>query len=82
MKETAFIIASIMPEEAIVDMLSEALTEHKVINTDKSKGKLLAACAMMMTKDAINKAPGGLEEVMKEMKKIDRSMELLSPKLG
>ena len=82
MKNEALIIASIMPEEVILDMLSEALTEHKITKTDESKGKLMGACVMLMAKEAITKEPGGVFGVMKEMDTLERGKNLLTPKLS
>lgn len=82
MKNTALIIASIMSKEIIVDMLSEALTEHKMIGTKDSEEKLVSACALMLTKAAVEKTPGGLQGVMTEMDKLERGRNLLTPTLG
>ncbi len=63
-KEMLMMIVSIMTEEMIIENLEEALMEHKLINTEETKGRLLFNCMCYNMKFAIDKE--GVEKVIKD----------------
>lgn len=64
MHELVFLLADNLPEEAILEMVTEALAKHKADNTAETKSQLLSAMSMFMTKAQIDR--DGIEKMRKE----------------
>ena len=70
MKELLLITAEVMPQEELLNMLEEALTEFKLNKSDQNKGRLDMCCMLFNMKNACEMSGKGAEGLIKEMKNI------------
>lgn len=79
MKELLFMAATVMPTEDIIEKLEDALKEYKVAPTQENKRAVKVFSSMLM----INLENGGsikkMTEMLKEVEKVDKAKELLTP---
>lgn len=80
-KDLMLILGAAIPEEIIIDQLSEALTQHKITPSKDSKERLEMYCMLLLSKTATEKH--GLEKIMKETSEVQKIHERLNDqKLG
>ena len=70
------ILASAIPEEVILEQLQEALTDHKIAPTEKTKSRIGMYCAMFNSKEITDSM--GLEAVMKKSAQMDQIYDRLN----
>lgn len=72
-------LAATTPEPVIFEMLEEAVTNHKLAPSVATKERLVAVCALVLSKEAINACPDGLGGVMERGDRMIKGGELLNP---
>jgi len=79
MKELLFMTATITPTEKIIERLEDALKDYKVVPTEENKKTVEMFSFMLM----INLENGGsikkMTEMLKQVEKVDKAKELLTP---
>lgn len=78
MKELMLIMATVMPEEKLIDDLQEAITEYKLTNSNDSRKSLAAFCQMFVLRSITKGDPEKLNEVLKDMKQHDEREKLFT----
>lgn len=66
MKDLMLLLSDVMPEDMIITMLEETISEHKIAPTSESRGKISMLCMMFVAKEAASKTPGGIDGLMKQ----------------
>lgn len=72
----ALLLGNIMPEEMLLEQMEEALTNHKLIKSEDSKGRLRVVCMLFLAKEAGEKE--GIDAVMKRSDQIDKIYERMN----
>ena len=70
------LMAAMMPESKIIEELTEACNEYKLVPTEDNKMKIVVSCTLLMTKASMKKdgvegymeAKGEFESFSKKMK--------------
>ena len=78
MKELMLIMATIMPEEKLIDDMEEALTEYKLTNSNESRMTLATVCQMFILRSVTKGNPDKLQEMLKDMKQHDDREKLFN----
>jgi hypothetical protein len=75
--ELITVLASVTPDEILIDQLEKALAEYKISGNLEDLG---FPCLLINTKIASEKVEGGAMGMISDMKKMEKGMDLLSPK--
>lgn len=78
MKELFIIVAKSMPEEILLDKLSEALQAYKLFNKEEDKKSIMLYTNLITLK--WTSADQSVTETIADMDKCQKAMDLLSPK--
>ena len=78
MKELMLIMATVMPEEKLIDDLQEAITEYKLTNSNDSRRSLATFCQMFVLRSLTKGDPEKMNEVLKDMKQHDEREKLFT----
>jgi hypothetical protein len=65
-----------MPEEMLVEKLEEGLTKYKISG---DLDELNVPCILIATRLAADSTEGGVHQMMKEMEKMEKTLDLLDP---
>ena len=80
--EVPTLLLSIIPENLILEMLEEAIKEHKILNTSETKKQLKSMVIMYSMKLTVAENMESVLEFEKEIEQIRAGMNLLNPKIG
>lgn len=69
-----------MPEEKLLEMMEEALDEHKILGTKESGNKLGTMCMLYLSRSAVEKNGGDLAGTMQEFDRSERAVNLFKNK--
>lgn len=76
MKELLMLMATITPEEILIDQLQEAITEYKLVANKDSKNKVLMNCHMLMVNHMTKGSPEKMHEILQDMDKQEERNKL------
>lgn len=80
--DSSTLLLAIIPEETVLDILEEAIKEHKILNTSKSREELKTILMMSALKFTVAESMESVLEFEKEADKIKAGMNLLTPREG
>ncbi len=80
--EASTLLLSIIPENSILEMLEEAIKEHKLLNTPETKKELKTMVIMYSMKLTVAENMESALEFEKEAERMRAGMNLLNPKIG
>lgn len=80
MHNLMLMLAAVMPEEMILEEITEALTSYKIDPTKEAKQKLLTSCMLFASKQAAENAPKGVTGLMEDMDRMKATEDFLNPK--
>ena len=78
MKELFMLMATITPEEIIIEQLQEAITEYKLLKDEDSKSKVLMNCHMFMMNHMTQGSPDKMSEILQDMKRSEERDNLFN----
>ena len=76
MKELLMLVATITPEEVILEQLEEAIRNHKLVGTDDTKNNVLMHCQMLIVNHMTKGSPEKMSEILKNMDKQEERNKL------
>lgn len=79
MKELLVMMASITPEEVLLDELQENLDKYTTDGSEESKNSLLLTCQMFILKGVTSDSPQKAMDMIKDMNKFQKERELFKP---
>ena len=78
MKELMLIMATVLPEEKLIDDLQEAITEYKLTNSNDARRSLATFCQMFILRSITEGNPDKLTEMLSDMKRHDERQKLFN----
>lgn len=82
MKELLMLVATMTPEEVIIDQLQEAITEYKLLGDKDSKNKLLMHCQMLIVNHMTKGSPEKMSEILQNMEQQEERNKLFTNNLS
>lgn len=76
MKELMLIMATVLPEEKLIDDLQEAITEYKLTNSIDARRSLATFCQMFILRTITQGDSEKLNEMLADMKRHDEREKL------
>lgn len=72
------IMATMMPENMIIEQLEEAIKEYKITQTKDAQHKMLSFAAMLTVKFKTGDSPDKMFELMKDLEKAKKREEIFT----
>lgn len=79
MKEVIIFMATMMPEDSMLNELREAIDEHLIYNSEETKKRVNTLCMMFTIKCSTHGEVDKAVDMIKSIEKNERTSEIFNP---